>query len=161
MPGIGQIKPSAIITAVTAGFGSLVGLGLGGAPGALTGAKLGGALGVQIALVNKGEQAVDLAGKKIDNLTDKADKAVDKVGEKICSTIERVADAWSRLFLCGYAGQLALNGANQSMLNYNQFCKSGFESLNCASMTLTTLSFNMFAIASGAALIREIYKKVQ
>lgn len=156
-----SIKPVAVITGVGGVVGGIVGGAVGGPAGIVPGLKVGGALGVQLGIVNKGENAMDAAGRKFDALADKGENAIDQISGVASAAIEKVADVWSKMFLCGYAISIALNGANLSALNYNQFCKTAFDNLNYASMSLTTVSLNMLAVASGLALAREVYRMTE
>ena len=146
-----------------AAAGAVTGYAIGGPAGAIDGAKIGFGMGVQVSVLSKTEDVVDAAGHKVDKVTDaigkKASNAIDAVGskadqaiEKIVQVAEKVATTWGTLILIGYIGTLALNGANISMANYNQFCKTFFESPNCAVMSLTNISFNGCAISVAGTL---------
>lgn len=153
-----SIRPMAIISTVGAGIGGAVAMAVGGPACIAHGIKIGLGFGIQVAVVNKAEQTADKIGQKIETAADKAMAELYLAQKRMTDSIENVAHTWSILMLSGYAIQIALNGVNQSVLNYNTSCKSSFENLNCASMSLTTVSFNIIAISSGLCLGYKVFK---
>lgn len=165
------LGPTAILSTIGAGIGGALGFAVGGPSLAVDGAKIGLGLGIQVGVVNKAEdtadkigqkvsQGIDTAGRKVEQIADKAINGMDVAQQKLMNTIESVAHAWSTIMLSGYAMQVAMNGVNQNMVNYNTFCKSTFDNLNCVSMTLTTFSLNTLVMASCAAVGVKIYRMV-
>jgi len=114
--------------------GAAVGGMIAGPAGIVTGAKLGACVGAQIGLAGK------------------VDKAADSALEIGVRALEKVVDAWSGICLTGYIGYVALNCSLQSMTTYRAFCSSWYQDLNCATLSLTNISFNTCALATAAAL---------
>ncbi len=145
-----SLKPTAIISAIGAGLGGVAAGCIVGPSAIVHGLKIGLGLGVQVGVINRAETAVDAVGERVNRIAD-------TVEGKLVSTIENVAQTWSTLMLAGYAMQIALNGTQQALTNYNSHnCNAWNESLNCASLSMTTLSMNGAAIAIGLSLTLKV-----
>ena len=159
-----NIKPAAIISAIGAGIGSAIGFAVGG-PGCIKdGAQIGFGLGVKVAVTSKAEQTADEIGKKvsegIDSAGRKIDTMIDKTQDRVFSAIERVADTWATIMLCGYTWQIANYGANLNMLSFKEHCPSILHSFDCLSLSATTVSINLVGVAASAALIFKLKEMV-
>jgi hypothetical protein len=164
-----------IVAAASSAFsavGAAVGFGVAGPVGATEGAKVGLALGAQVGMLAKGEEAADAVGAKlasgIDAAGEKLGIAADKTGEaiqKLCEVsgkcIVQIADVWSKLALCGYTINMAMGSSHVNVDKYNLVCKTAYESLNCATMSVTTLSLNMLIVSSTLAAGITIYHLVR
>ncbi len=159
------LKNTTLFAGITSTIGAGIGFACGGTQGMINGAKIGGALGLQGALITNAEKNNKVQGRKIEKLTDKTGdaiqktgRAIEKIGNSASIAILKIADTWSKLALTGYAISIGLSGVKQSMLIQDELCASAFESINCAALSLTTLSLNMLTIASVLAVGRQLYK---
>ena len=155
------LKPMGVMAGVGGVISGLIGFFVAG-PAAVPGAvKAGIAGGVQVAVIAKAEGALDAAGAKIEAAADKAGDKLSEVAEKALIVAEKVADVWSKIFLIGYAVNIAYGGTTQSLENYREFCPGGMlDSLPCAAAALTSVSFHSFTMATGGCLVREVYRLV-
>jgi hypothetical protein len=92
-------------------------------------------------------------GKKVENIVDAAQ-------ERLVGAVERVADTWATIMLCGYTWQIANYGANLHMATFREHCPSMFHSLDCVSLSATTLSINLVGVAASVALIFKLKEMV-
>ena len=163
------IRPMAFITAIGAVVGGACGFAVAGPGGIAPGAKGMAAMAVQVAMINKGEEAVDAiakkadegvdsAGRKIEALADKTGETLEKIGNVTSKVIQNIADVWSKLLLSGYAINIGMTATHQGMVNFDQFCEHTFQNLGCFTLSMTNLSANSLAIAGAAAGIYHLYK---
>lgn len=178
------LGPLAACTTTGGILGGIAGFFFGGPGGAAVGAKVGAAAGTQTGMLviadkvveDAGEKlsaGVDTAGRKVEVIADKTGAAIESVGQSIASAsgntinkvgevggriIENIADMWSKLFLCSYAVKICFDAASHSINNYNMLaCKSAIESINCAAVSMTNVSFNSMAVAVGACVVYKAY----
>jgi len=153
-------KLAAITAAIGTGIGAVGGFLIGGPSMVPHGAKIGCGLGVKVAVVNKTAEAVDSLGNRANRVMDKAERRLFRAQAKLFSAIERVADAWATIMLCGYTYQIANHGVHLNMATFKEHCPSVLHSLDCASLSTTTLSMNMVVVAASVALIFKLKEVV-
>lgn len=115
--------------------------------------KAGLSMGYQISRIGNKIKEED---NPKDNLKREDIKAKSQFYKTLESTTKQFADDWSKLILAGYCIQIGMSGSETSMEVYQKFCKSFFDSLGCASISLTTLAFT----GASALMMKRVVDKI-
>lgn len=155
------LKPAAMLTAITSTIGGGLGFAVAGPAGVVPGMKIGGAVAIQAAVVNKAEQGVDAAGRKIEEVADKIGGVVEKVGNVAERALVDIADKWSKLMLVGYAVQIAQSGTATNLAMYQEYCPTIWDNINCVPLFLTTITLTSCTAVIGVCFAAKIYSLLQ
>ena len=165
-------SPLALSSLVGASLGGLTGLALGGPTGAIYGAKTGLSLGAQTGLLFKADKALDTtgnkiiqgidnAGRKVEVIADKTGAAIEQAGNAVVDAIVRVVDVGSKVFLAGAVIQLGMTTFSDSIKMKREFCVYAWESLECAAISMTTLSSAFGVIMVGYMVTVKAYEIIK
>jgi hypothetical protein len=140
-----SIKPMAFLAGVGGVLGGAAGFFAGGPGLTADGAKIGLGLGVKVAAAQKAEEGIDAVGRKVENIVDAAQ-------DRLIGAVEKIADTWATIMLCGYTWQIAHYGASLHMATFKEHCPGMFYSLDCLSLAATTFSINTVSTSASIAL---------